>query len=316
MIVDLHTQIWSSPDQLGPEMADRIRRRQSDQWGQFDGGPPSHERATANVDLALVFGFRADRLEAHVPNEYVAEYVGRAPHRRVGVAGIDPMSSNAAEQFDAAMSMGFVGISVSPACQGFHPAHSDAMVIYEKCLAAGVPLFVSVGDPLPPSAMLEFGRPFLWDEVARAFPKLPIVLNQIGAPWIDETLAMLDKHPHLFADISGVASRPWQLYNTLLTAASMRVMAKLLFASGYPRETPVKMIEALYSVNSYCHGNQLPCIPRAQIRGIIERDATQCLGIELEVTPTTNHSASVDAAAASGGHALAGTGNSNRTEPR
>jgi uncharacterized protein len=155
-----------------------------------------------------------------------------------------------------------------------------------------MPLFVTMLHPITPSAMLEFGRPVLWDEVAQAFPKLPIVIGQLGFPWIDETLVMIGQHASVFADISGVASRPWQLYNSLLSAASLGVMDKLLFGSGFPFETPAKAIEAMYSVNSYSHGTHMPSVPRTLLRGIVERDSLACLGIESEIV--ARRSAAVD----------------------
>jgi uncharacterized protein len=306
MIIDLHTQVWSNLDQLGPQVAERTRNKLIERWGQYDGSPASHEEAMACVDGALVFGFRSQRLGAHVPNEFVAELVARHPRRRLGVAAVDPMCDDAPDQFDAAMSMGFIGVTVSPASQGFHPAHSQAMCIYERCLASGVPLFVTLGDPLASSAMLEFGRPAFWDEVARAFPDLPIVINQLGHPWIDETLLLLGKHENVFADISGVASRPWQLYNALLNALGFGVMDKLLFGSGFPHETPAKTIETMYTINTFSHGTHLPAIPRNQIRSIIERDSLNRLGIEASVYRRSDQvETDTDAGAGTNGAAVA-----------
>ena len=132
--------------------------------------------------------------------------------------------------------------------------------------------------------MLDFGRPSLFDEVARAFPKLCLVIGGLGYPWIDETLLLLGKHEHVFADISGIVSRPWQLYDALLRATSQGVMDRLLFGSGFPAESPAKAIETLYSVNGFSHGTQLPSIPRAQIRAIVERDSLSALRIDGEIT--------------------------------
>lgn len=300
MIIDLHTQVWSSLDQLGSEIAQRVRNTTTEQWGQLDGSPEAHEGAMSFVSGSLVFGFRSDRLGGHVPNEYIADFVARDPDRRAGVASIDPMHDDVLDQVDAALGMGFVGMTVSPASQGFHPSHSDAMCVYERCVAAGVPLFVTLGDPLTSSAMLEFARPAMWDEVARTFPQLPIVINQLGQPWVDETLLLLGKHENVFADISGVARRPWQLYNALVSATSFGVMHKLLFASGYPRETPAKTIESLYTVNTFSHGTHLPSVPRSQIRGIIERDSLSLLGIEASMFSSGTTSAAAASSRAVG----------------
>lgn len=237
------------------------------------------------VDGALVIGFRSDRLEAQIPNEYIADFVAKDPHRRIGAAGIDPMSDDAMDEFDAAIDLGLAAIAISPACQGFHPAHSAAMRIYERCVETSMPLFVTLNTPLTATAELEFARPAHWDEVARAFPDLPIVIGQLGHPWVDEMLMLLGKHQNIWADISFVASRPWQLYNALLNALSFSVMDRLLFGSGFPHEMPARAIESLYRVNTFSHGTQLPAVPRAQIRGIVERDAIACLGIEPVFSP-------------------------------
>jgi predicted TIM-barrel fold metal-dependent hydrolase len=283
MIIDLNTQIWLSVDQLGPEIADRLRTVQIRHWGQLDASPAAHERAMDCVDGSIVLGFRSELLEARIPNEYIADFVARDPRRRIGVAGIDPMSDDAIDQLDAAAGLGLSGVAISPACQGFHPVHSLAMRVYERCTDASMPLFVTLNAPLTATSQLEFARPALWDEVARAFPQMPIVISQLGHPWIDETLLLLGKHSNIWADISGVASRPWQLYNALLNALSFGVMEKLLFGSGFPHELPARTIESLYSINSFSHGTQLPAIPRAHVRGIVERDAIRCLGLDAVI---------------------------------
>jgi len=283
MIIDVRTYVWSSLDQLGREVAGKFRQRAAERFEQYEGVMGAHERAMTCCDAAFVLGFRSERLGARVPNELVASFVAADPRKRLGVGGIDPMSADALAQVQACPELGLVGVTVSPACQGFHPAHSTAMRVYERCGELGLPIFVTMLEPLTPNAVLEFGRPALWDEVAQAFPDLPIVFGGIGSPWIDETLLMIGKHARLFADISGVARRPWQLYNALLSASSMGAMDRLLFGSGFPFDAPESAIENMYSVNAHSHGTQLPSVPRSQIRGIIERDALACLGIDVDV---------------------------------
>lgn len=282
MIIDLHTHMWPNLDQLGPELA-ALWRRRTPACGPVDARPASHERNMACVDGAVVMGFRADRLGANVPNEAIAEFTAKNPRRRVGVAGVDPMSPDVLDQVESAVSLGLVGVAVSPACQGFHPAHTDAMRVYERCAELSLPVFVTMLEPLTADANLAFARPTAWDDVARNIPELPIVISQLGHPWIDETLMLVGKHERVFADISGVASRPWQLYNALLGATSFGVMDKLLFGSGFPATTPARAIESLYTVNAYSHGTQLPSIARSSIRAIIEKDSLACLGIDAEI---------------------------------
>ena len=291
MIIDLNTHVWANLDQLGPELASRRRSMAAGNGAKngakngvpLDASPAAHERAMGCVDGAVVLGFRADRVGARIPNEFIAGFAAKDYRRRIGVAGIDPMSDDVLDEIEAAVGLGLVGVTVSPANQGFHPAHSKAMQAYERCAELALPLFVTVHEPLTAAAVLEFARPGSWDEVARSYPSLPIVIGQIGHPWIDEALVLIGKHERVYADISGVAARPWQLYNALLSASSMGVMDKLLFGSGFPNNLPAGAIESMYSVNAYSHGTQLPTIPRSSLRAIVEKDSLVCLGINAEI---------------------------------
>ncbi len=222
-------------------------------------------------------------LEAQIPNELVAEAVARDPRRRFGIAGIDPMSPDALDEIDKAIGLGLVGVTVSPMCQGFHPTHSAALRIYEHCNQHGLPLFISPLGLATAQTMMDFGRPVAWDEVARDFETLTIVVGGLGFPWVDECLMLIGKHPRVFADISGIACRPWNLFSTLQTAASLGVLDKLLFGSGFPFETPTRAIESIYSVNTFSHGTQIPSLPRAALRGVVERQTFASLGIECIV---------------------------------
>ncbi len=247
------------------------------------------------VDASLVIGHRAELTEAYVPNELIADFVGRDQQHRLGIAGIDPLAESAEQDLLNAIELGLVGISVSPSHAGFHPTHSSAMRVYEQCCDYGLPVIVTMPQPIPSSAILDFAKPIHWDEVARIFPNLRIMFTQIGYPWIDELLVLAGKHQHVFAEVSGVATRPWQVYNALSTAWSLNVMDRLLFGSGFPISSPQQAIEALYSVNVSIKGTPLPPIPRARVKEIVERDAFDCLGIEHTATTNSPSSAPISA---------------------
>ncbi|MCA9283629.1 MAG: amidohydrolase family protein [Phycisphaerales bacterium] len=298
MVIDVHTRVWSSLEQFGQETARHLDVRHAERWVRLDASAPALDRAMNCVDVALVHGCRSERLGAHIPNEFVAEVVRSDPQRRIGVGAVDPMGPEPEAQVDHAVELGLSAISVSPVAQGFHPSHSLAMRVYERCAERRLPLFVLSGSPLIPSSMLEFGRPTAWDEVARTFPSLPIVIGEFGFPWVDETMVLLSKHARVYAEVSGVVSRPWQLFNALLAASSLGVMDRLLFGSGFPFEAPAKAIEQLYSVNTIAIGTQLPAVSRAAVRAIVERDALRILGIEHE--PVSESTASLEDRFASG----------------
>ena len=180
MIIDLHTHVWTSLAQLGDELAGRLCASPLGGSGRLDASPAGHDRSMSCVDGSMVLGFRSDRLGARIPNEFIAEFASKDPRRRVGVAGVDPMSDDALDQVERTVGWGLVGVTVSPACQGFHPAHSAALRVYERCEALSLPLFVTqgvpagvgpgLGAPLSANAVLEFARPGPWDRSPRPSP--------------------------------------------------------------------------------------------------------------------------------------------------
>jgi predicted TIM-barrel fold metal-dependent hydrolase len=180
---------------------------------------------------------------------------------------------------ERAVSLGLVGVTVSPALQGFHPQHSRATALYEACEARGVPIFFETGANLAREAAMEHAQPVLLDEVARSHPKLKIVVSGLGDPFIDQTLALMAKHPTVFGELSSIATRPWRLYNALIEAHQLGVMSQLLFGSGFPAKRPDGAIVALYSASSTAQGTNMPGVPREQLRAVVERDAFACLGL-------------------------------------
>ena len=280
MIIDLNTRTWTSPAQLGEQAATRIRMTQADHWLRQDHGIDALDAHLECIDVAVVHGFRSSMLDAHVPSEYIAEVVSRQPNRLVGFAGIDPIAPGSLNEISKILEMGLSGITISPSMQGVHPTHSAAMRIYESCEDRGIPIMVSRPDIALPSSVLEFDRPSGWDEVARSFPKLKIVIGSLGYPWIDETLVMVQKHENIYTDLSVMATRPWLVRNALLTANALGVMDKIFFASGWPADRPARAIESLYSLNTFNQGSGQPSVPRSEIRTIIERDTLSELGID------------------------------------
>lgn len=290
MIVDVHTHIWQSPDQLGQldlGQPARVQRQRPPRmvakgvWRTLPAADTDHHWAqSGTVDKSIVLGFKSRYLQAEIPNQYVAEYVNRFPGKLIGFAGIDPTEKTAAlEVATAKEELRLRGITVSPPNQDFHPSDSRAMRVYAEAERLGMPVLFHPSGQFTEQSKLEYGRPYLIDEVARTFPKLRIVIAQLGQPWVDETICMLGKHQHVFADVSGMLSRPWQAYNALVSAYQHGVIDKLLFGSDFPYTSATECIEALYSINQLAQGTNLPVVPREALRGIVERDTLALLGL-------------------------------------
>lgn len=294
MIVDCHTHIWQSPDQLGqldlgdPPRVNRPRPARltnpsatKSLWRTIPAADPDHHySSTTAADKSIVLGFKSRYLRAEIPNRFVSDYVKRDPQRLIGFAGIDPTEPGAVGDLKLAkQELRLRGITLSPGDQDFHPTNSGAMRVYALAEELQMPILFHPVGQLTEQSKLEYSRPFLLDEVARAFPSLRIIVAQMGQPWVEETICLLGKHPHVYADVSGLLARPWQAYNALVSAYQYGVMDKLLFGSDFPYTGVTDCIEKLYSLNQIAQGTNLPMVPRESLRGIVERDSMTLLGL-------------------------------------
>ncbi len=219
-------------------------------------------------------------MRAEIPNRYVSDYVNKNPQKLIGFAGIDPTEPGSAQEVKIAKEdLRLRGITLSPANQDFHPSDTRAMQVYEEAERLGMPILIHPSGQFTEESKLEYARPYLLDEVARTFPKLRLIIAQLGQPWVDQTVCLLGKHPNVFADVSGLLSRPWQAYNALVTCHQAGVIDKLLFGSDFPYTNAEECIESLYSINQLAQGTNLPVVPREALRGIVERDAIHLLGL-------------------------------------
>ncbi|MCA9242536.1 MAG: amidohydrolase family protein [Phycisphaerales bacterium] len=267
MIVDCHTQLFD-PGVMRPGEAVVVQADAS-----------RHVQSLSPVDRALVHGFKSVYLDTEIPNRTIADYVRQYSSKLIGVAGIDPLAADCLDELAIAdEELSLQGVTVSPALQNFHPCATDAMRVYAACAERRMPIFFE-HNHRNPAAKLDFARPHLLDEVAREFPQLRIVVTRLGSPWLGETVLLLGKHPNVYADVSGLLRQPWTAYNALMVAHEHGVMHKLLFGSDFPYRSSAECIEALYSINQITLGTNMPAIPRAELRGIVERDALALLGI-------------------------------------
>jgi len=278
MIVDCHTHVWTSIEKLGRGAREYIRR----QSGQEDpaASPAEHRLTSQCVDRTLVFGSCALDTGEPVTNETVADYAAGSDGKVIGVGAVNPLKDGAAELAEQLLSRDeFRGLTLSPAAHGFHPADSRAERIYEMAADRGAPIFLCQGTHFPSSGFMEHARPALLDEIAGAYPNLTLVIGAMGHPWIEECIALLGKHPRVFADVAGLIRRPWQAYNALVLAHQFNVMDKVLFGSDFPYYTPAEAIEGLYRLHEMTQGTNLPTAPREALRSVIERNALEALKI-------------------------------------
>lgn len=276
MVVDCHTHLWLQ-EHLGPPFVDEVRGpggRRPD----LTADPAAHAHGTAAADAVCVFAFHAPRIGVVVPNEVVAAYVATAPARLVGYASLDPTEPGAVAELERARALGLRGLKLPATYQGWHPLDERAFPVYERAQELGIPVTFHLGTTPHPSAPLEYARPLHVDELARSFPRLRIVIAHVAHPWEAEALVVCRKHQHVYADVSALHYRPFQLYHTLRLAYEYAVDGKLLLGSDFPWLTTEQAIAGLRSLAAETRDLRWP-LPEELVEGIVGRDALALLGL-------------------------------------
>lgn len=243
----------------------------------------SHLAAADTVDACVVLATLDEaRGEA---NRKLGEYVSRHADRMVGFGVVDPIKDRIDDKGMAELTetLGLKGFVLYCSMSGFHPTHSRAMRFYESVQEVGKPIFFHSGShSLGASAILAYTQPYLLDEVARTFPKLKIIIGNMGVPFVEQTVSMVGKHERVYADLTIRPSKVWQTYNIVMAAHERGVMDRLLFGSGFPLSNADECIETLLGFNMRLSDTKLPTVPRGSIRNVIERDSLELLDIEHE----------------------------------
>lgn len=299
MIVDVHTHVprYQTREEVGqigtPDRAPMRPDRPDATAVTWD----DYLAAMAVVDRAIVFGIAAaphgDARADGVPtdagtivagtrtvNDRTAAIVRAHPEKLIGFMSVHPGDPHVLEEMDRAVhDLGLRGIKLGPNYQNFDPLGAEAFRVYRRAQELRLPILLHQGTSPVRHADLDFAHPRHMDRVASAFPDLRLVLAHVGHPWQIDCIAVIRKHPNVWADISAQHYRPWSYYNCLRLATEWSVLHKLLFGSDYPVATPQETIDALPHINDILEGTRLPRVPVEELQAVVQRNALEVLGL-------------------------------------
>jgi predicted TIM-barrel fold metal-dependent hydrolase len=214
-------------------------------------------------------------------NKLVSEYVAKYPEKMFGFASVNPVIEDiSVKHWSQVKSRNKLsGAVLYCSREGFHPAHSRAMQFYETAEELSLPVFFHNTPPFAPNSVLDYARPALLDEIAGKFGSLKIIIGSMGRPFVNETVCMLAKHENVYGDLTIEAKKIWEIYNIVVSAHEAGVLGKLFFGSGQPLQKPQSCLESLLGFNKLLSDTNLPTVPRESIRGIVERNTLEILGI-------------------------------------
>ena len=104
-----------------------------------------------------------------------------------------------------------------------------------------------------------------------------MILAHLGHPYEAETVVTIRKHPNLFADVSALTYRPWQLFHSLMLVHEYNVWDKILFGTDYPVTTVNETIAGLRSLAEVKIDRFT--LPAEQLERIVYRDSLELLGL-------------------------------------
>jgi predicted TIM-barrel fold metal-dependent hydrolase len=285
MIVDVHTHVFRPDRDFGPTLRGDMERCGVDPvaWGDVC---KRHLETTRAVDVAVVFGLQARATCWNVPNDLVADHVAHAPERLLFFAAVDPVSEDVMGELERChQERGAAGVKLAPLYQGVHPLDPRYREIYRYCVRHALPVLFHVGTSFTGGTLLDVSRPVHFDAVAVEFPELRMVLAHLGHPWEGEAIAVIRRHPHVYADLSALYYRPWQFYNSMRLLVEYRVAHKVLFGSDFPFTTTGNSLAGVRDINAILGQSSLPPVPNDVIESIIQRDTLSLLSLPDPARP-------------------------------
>ena len=193
------------------------------------------EMDRAGIGMAVLAGRTVLPHIGGVDNQDIVDLIHAYPGRFTGMAGVDPSDGpEAMEELERyVVGEGLRGIVMEPGLTKTPMFVEDERIfpLYGRCQALGVPVMLMVGSNCGPD--IEYSKPEHAERVAKAFPKLNIILSHGGWPWVTEAIhvAYRYKNVYLLPDLyqfNGPGSGEY------LAAANYILRDQMLFGSAYP----------------------------------------------------------------------------------
>jgi len=284
-IIDVHSHVWDYPAHFGDDFRRQAIRAKSgvevDLTADFEGYRSSSPAGT----IAIVFGGKARLSGLWVDDEYVAHRIAQNPSSLLGFLSLDPTQVGWQDELRVGhRELGLVGIKLMPMYAGFYPNDAQLDPLWKYASDHGLPVLLHTGTTFISQAPIDCTLPRHLDSVATRFPQLRIVMAHLGHPYEGECVAIIRKHPNVYADVSALHYRPFQLYHSLMLVQEYGVWEKVLFGTDYPFTTVNATVEGLRRLNQMTTGTGLPKLSENEIERLIHRDALSLLGL---ARPTT-----------------------------
>lgn len=282
MIIDIHSHFWRFPDDFSEDFIRQARRARA-------GAPVdltvTYEAYCAHLPeneivKTVVFGGKARLSGLWIDDKTISGYVAQHPEELIGFLSVDPTQDGwEREMRDGHEELGLRGIKLLPMYAGFRPDDERLEPLWRYAEEKHLPVLLHMGTTFVAQAPLAFTLPRLIESVATRHPDVRIVLAHLGHPYEGECIAVIRKHENVYADVSALHYRPFQLYHSLMLAQEYGVWRKLLFGTDFPFTNVQASIDGLRGLNDMLEGTKLPRLNTEEIEALIYRDSLNLLGL-------------------------------------
>jgi predicted TIM-barrel fold metal-dependent hydrolase len=281
MIIDVHSHAWQYPLHFDDDFRRQARRARAGVEVDLTVRYEDYRDASPPGTRTIVFGGKARLSGLWVDDRYVADYVGLHPESLIGFLSVDPTRDGWQGEMERGhRELGLRGIKLLPMYAGFRPDDPRLDPLWRYASRYRLPVLLHTGTTFISQAPLECTLPRHLDAVAIRFPDVKIIMAHLGHPYENECVVTVRKHPNVYADVSALHYRPFQLYHSLMLVQEYGVWDKLLFGSDYPFTTVNASIDGLRRLNAMTQGTGLPKLSEQAVESLIGRDALGILGLE------------------------------------
>lgn len=280
MIVDVHSHVWEFPKHFGEDFLAQASRARAGKIVNLTVRYEDYRATCPSETKTIVFGGKAQLSGQWVDDQYVADYVAAHSDTMIGFLCLDPTQPGWEKEMRRGhQELGMRGIKLLPMYAGFRPDDPLLDPMWSYASRHELPVVLHTGTTFISQAPLECTLPRHLDAVAIRFPEVKIIMAHLGHPYEGECIAVIRKHPNVYADISALHYRPFQFYHSLMLVQEYGVWRKLLFGTDYPFTTVNETITGLYALNKMVEGTNLPRLDESQIEVMIYRDTLSLLNL-------------------------------------
>src|ERR1041385_1901159 len=283
MIIDVHSHAWKYPDDFSESFREQAKRARAGIEVDLRVRFEDYISAAPRETKAIVFGGKAKLSGTWVDDHYVAEYVAAHPETLIGfLCGVTTQEGWEHEMQMGREELGLKGIKLLPMYAGFRPDDPKLDPLWKYATLNKLPVLLHTGTTFIDRAPLECTLPRHLDVVATRFPEVKIIMAHLGHPYEGECVVTFRKHPNVYADVSALHYRPFQLYHSLMLVQEYGVWNKVLFGTDSPFTTVNETMDGVRKLNDMLEGTKLPRLKSDEIEKMIHRDSLALLGLTQE----------------------------------